>query len=533
MMKKTLFPHQNRAIDMMEQREADKKIVHSTYRIDLNMSIYSDITGYGKTATILGLILRDRMVWDVNEEHVQSFISGMYGNGCILKRSLVSMKRIDTNLIVAGTTIIRQWIRELDETSLQYAVIINKKKLEQLDPNEYDVILCSPSFYNYLLERFPSYAWKRFIYDEPTHTNITSMRQVIAGFIWLITATPELLLQQHRYSHHFLSSIFTQYMDYTLFKNLIIKNDDDFVRQSFALPPLYQVHHTCHQPLYHAVKDLISETIMDMIAAGNIESAVRYMGGNSTSNLFELIEKDKKDAIEQATWKIARFQRMGDENKVKKWTDRVERLDRDLEELKDRLDKLVNVAPCPICLEKKKEPILLTCCQNMFCGQCVFQWFHTNASCPMCRKKIMTEQLIYITSDSQSTEGQAVIQPSHPSKTDVILSLLLQNKYAKTIIFSSYQETFDTIREMLRENEIRFGEIKGGISSRERIIHEFKHEDLPVLFLQSMECGAGLDLKETTDIILYHPMSESLFTQIRGRAYRIGRTMPLTIHYLN
>lgn len=531
---KTLFPHQLNAIDLMERRETEKEIVHSTYRIDLNISIYSDITGYGKTLTMLGLIKRDKMKWDISEEHTQSFISGMYGNGCIIKKSLISMKRINTNLIVAGITIIRQWMKELDDTELHYAVIMNKKKLEQLDPSEYDVVLCSPSFYNYFLERFPSYAWKRFIYDEPTHTNIPSMRQVIAGFIWLITATPELLLHQHRYSHHFMSSIFTQYMDYNLYKNLIIKNDDDYVRQSFALPPLYEYNHACFQPVYHAVRDLISESIMEMIAAGNIENAVRCLGGNATSNLFELIEKDKKDAIQQAELKIVRFERLGDESKQNKWKDRIVRLQDDLVQLKDRIQVLIYITPCPICLEKKKDPILLSCCQNMFCGQCVLRWFQKNSSCPICRRQITSDHIIYLSSSTVPDESIIEnIQSPPPSKIDVILSILNQNKDAKTIIFSSFQETFDMIRQTLTENHVNFGEIKGGVNSRERIINDFKHGDLSVLFLQSMECGAGLDLSETTDIILYHTMSESLFTQIRGRAYRIGRTLPLNIHHLN
>jgi SNF2 family DNA or RNA helicase len=67
---------------------------------------------------------------------------------------------------------------------------------------------------------------------------------------------------------------------------------------------------------------------------------------------------------------------------------------------------------------------------------------------------------------------------------------------------------------------------------REKIIQEFKHKNLNVLFLHSMESGAGLNLQEATDLILYHPMSEGMKTQIIGRAYRVGRTLPLNIHYL-
>ena len=539
-MKKTLFPHQISAIKMMEEREEKRQIMHPTYCIDLTTSIYGDITGYGKTVAIIGMIIRDKMKWDQEEDHIQSFISGVYGNGCIVKRSLLSLRRLNTNLIVAATTILRQWMEELDETTLRYTVITNHKKLDQVNPGEYEVVLCAPSFYNTLMERFPGLAWKRFIYDEPTHTRISSMRQVIAGFIWFITATPEILLQQQRYSHNFMSSIFTQYMDYNLYKNLILKNDDDFVRESFHLPPMNNHFHKCHQPVFHVVKDLLSTSIMEMISAGNIEGAVRCLGGNSISNLYQLIEKDKKDSIQQAEWKIARFQRIGEESKIEKWQERVDKLCQDLIQLEERIAIMVSVTPCSICLEKKEKPILLACCQNMFCGRCVLQWFQKNSSCPLCRRKITNEHLIYISSPSPSSSSsqsppQADTQtssPNPPSKIETILGIIQEETNNKVIIFSSFQETFDLIRETLRDHGIQFGEIRGTMALREKIIQEFKHKNLNVLFLHSMESGAGLNLQEATDLILYHPMSEGMKTQIIGRAYRVGRTLPLNIHYL-
>lgn len=519
---------------MMEEREEKKSISHSTYRIDMNISIYSDVAGYGKTATVLGLIVRDKMGWDTREEHIQSYISGVFGNGCIIKYGLLSMKRIATNLIVVGTTIIRQWMRELDETTLNYIVITSRKMLESMDPSEHDVVLCSPAFYNPLLERFPSYAWKRFIYDEPPHTRISSMRQVIAGFIWFITATPDILLNQHRNPHNFLSNIFTQYMDYNLYKNLIVKNEDEYVRRSFSLPPLFEHQHVCFQPVFHAVKDLLSDSILEMISAGNIEGAVRVLGGNATSNLYELIEKDKRDAIQYVEYKITRFGRTGDCEKMDKWTRRRDKLVRELEQLNERVNTLVSASPCPICLEKKTNPVLVCCCQNVFCGACVLKWLQGHDTCPLCRRPITSDRLIYISSDTVPPHAVVSEDTMPPSKVDTILKILHEKtgEGGKVIIFSSFQETFELIRMTLNENGFRFGEVRGSIATRERILSDFKEHDLDILFLNSIDSGAGLDLPEATDIILFHPMSDSTLTQIRGRAYRIGRSVPLHIHYL-
>ena len=78
-----------------------------------------------------------------------------------------------------------------------------------------------------------------------------------------------------------------------------------------------------------------------------------------TSNLFDLIEKDKRDCIQQAEWKIERFQRVGDEAKMAKWRERLEQYKKDLDQLIERVHSILYASPCSICLEKKQKPILL------------------------------------------------------------------------------------------------------------------------------------------------------------------------------
>jgi hypothetical protein len=229
-MVKRLFPHQLNAIYLMETREEKKQITAYHYQIDLNMGIYADIAGFGKTVTVLGLISRDVMKWDVNEDFIQTSIINVFGNGCIIKRSRTFFKRVRTNLIVATATVAMQWIKELKETNLRHILVMNRKACKHVDPNEYDVLVTTGPCYNMLMDRFPNYAWKRFIYDDPTHCRIPSMRSIVAGYIWMLSATPEILLfQQHRSSNNFMSSIFCSYLDYNIYKHLIIKNDDDFV----------------------------------------------------------------------------------------------------------------------------------------------------------------------------------------------------------------------------------------------------------------------------------------------------------------
>ena len=77
-----LFKHQLVAISKMEKLEKDKKINEFLYT---KLSIYADITGYGKTAALIGLIIRDKMEWGEND-YILDGIKIYYGNNIITQK---------------------------------------------------------------------------------------------------------------------------------------------------------------------------------------------------------------------------------------------------------------------------------------------------------------------------------------------------------------------------------------------------------------------------------------------------------------
>ena len=60
----------------------------------------------------------------------------------------------------------------------------------------------------------------------------------------------------------------------------------------------------------------------------------------------------------------------------------------------------------------------------------------------------------------------------------------------------------------------------------------FKQGKIQVMFLNTQNNASGVNLQECTDIILYHEMTDSIMQQVTGRALRLGRDIPLTIHHL-
>ena len=539
---KALYPHQLNAIAQLESREVNLEMTSTRNTVlYANVGIYADITGYGKTITMVGMILRDKRKFDSQEPFVRETVTQIYGHGNIVKKQISYYQRLDTTLILANQSILKQWIEEFTFTpSLEIAVITNRRKCEQIDPLAYDVILCTPTMYNHFLSRFPNYAWKRFIFDEPSFTKVPAMRNIVAGFHWLVTATPDVLLYNHTKSPYtYLGSLFSGYVEYNVFKKLIFKNDDEFVRSSVQLPPIEHVHYECPETITRILKDLIPQDIAEMIAAGNIEGAIRVLGGSSSSSLFELVKSEKNEMIKEAEMKIKRHTRTKDVHKIMKWTQRRDALVKQLEQLETRLSNLSKEEPCHICLEHVNEPVITKCCYHAFCGSCILKWLRDRSTCPLCRVETPPSGLIYLQSSTKhkrvrkSSKGQgggdgttiqAVSCPSNGvgvprmTKSETIRQIYRERPQGRFIIFSCHDETFDHLLDLFDEDKIF--QLKGKkMETRHRILDEYKNTDIPgaVLFLNSVEHGAGINLQEATDIILYHEMSENMETQVVGR----------------
>ena len=525
-----LFTHQLVAISKMEKLEKEKKIDEFLYT---KLGIYADITGYGKTAALIGLIIRDKMKWDIND-YILNSIKVYYGNSLITQKSQKVYKSVNTTIIIANQSIITQWLIELEKSILKIAKITRTKHIEQINIENNDVILLSPTMYNKFVQRYHNYAWKRFIFDEPSHTKIPAMKEIIAGFYWLVTATPKLLrltFGSRKFSR-FLS--FFPYITESIFNSLIIKNNDNFVKESFSMPTTRHVFHKCYQPILNLLRSFISPNISEMISAGNIEGAVKILGGSSCSNILKLVKQKKQEKIDECILRLRIYmQRNGNySQQIKLWTEKKAKYQRQILELDKRFQNILQTGNCGICLENFKKPVLLSCCQNLFCGKCILKWLSTKTSCPLCRANVNNkENIVYITRDniqSSTIEKKSKLK----TKLQVITDLIKKNKQKRFLIFSAYEDSFTLIRKKLEEEMIIFVEIKGQCETRVQNIKDFKANKVRVIFLNSKNNGAGINLQEATDIILYHRMSECIENQIIGRANRIGRQTPLLVHHL-
>ena len=311
---------------------------------------------------------------------------------------------------------------------------------------------------------------------------------------------------------------------------MILRNDLNFVHTSFNTPQTYHHYHMCFQPVLRAVNGMVNNKIHTMIAAGNIEGAIAALGGKKTENIVELVKREMLEKLSKIQGDIIIYRDIKkDDKKLEIATCEEDIIKKDIVKLGIRFESMLKDV-CSICTEKLKTPIMEPSCQNLFCGECLLTWLQQKQSCPLCRAKVDTAELVYLSSQ----EGIEVETPKEKQTTPLekVIELLRFNKEGKFIIFSAYDETFNPICRRLKDESITFTLVIGNRKSREKSIESFKNGKTQVIFLNSNFNGAGINLQEATDIILYHEMQTTSQNQIIGRANRIGRLKPLHVHHL-
>lgn len=531
----TLFPHQLTSIYNMEQLESNNQIVTDNGIKNTKIGINADMTGYGKTLAMIGLIARDKMEWDLDIPYVFEKIN-IEAKGRIKNYKITRFDKLKTTLILVSTNIIGQWCNELSKSSLKYTCLSSRKDLDDFDASIFDVIVIIPSLYNRLMHLYPKYAWKRFIFDEPGNLKIPTMEEIHAGFYWFVTATPYAIYTRYKNRNckgGFMKDLFAVTNDFdALCSNIIIQNSPEFVQESFIMPETIHIHHQCYQPIYNVVYNFVSSTISTMISAGNIEGAIMAMGGSKTSNIVDVIKLNKGKELVNLDVRINYLHQLNPSNPtIIELQNKRQSIVNQINELTLKFQNILT-NNCNICYEELTDPVLEPNCHNLFCGSCLFKWFQKKKSCPLCRSDIDPKDLVYVEKKSTSPSNSEV-KKKHITKVQKTIDLIKSNSKGKFLIYSEQNHTFHTLQMALCENDIDFVQMKGNIKMRDRNLSSFKTGMTPVIFLNSNTDSAGINLTEATDIIIYHNMPDYIINQIIGRANRIGRTQPLNVHHFN
>jgi superfamily II DNA or RNA helicase len=505
--------------------------------IETNFGILADKVGSGKTYMILGLLTESLTVTQRDRIISSGIFTAMkYKN---------NEKSLKTNLIIVPHNLILQWKTVFENTNLKTHCIVKNSDLNKLkypfcdfiidsDFDEiecveyYDVIIISSTMFDNFYDKFRDLKWSRIIIDEVCSIKLPQHINWKCDFIWFLTATPSGIAYVRR---NYIKSLVTG-LNELLIENIIIKNKDEYVDASMELPPIKQIIVNClTSKQFQIIKDYVPSEILSMLNAGNVQDAIVKLNCNTdtTDNILEIVTKKIQKELKnnkitlEAKEKIDPDDKKSHEESIKLLKDKIQSLEVKLDSITNRI-KSFKEESCPICLDELSNPVILQCCNHIFCFQCIMMG---NQLCPMCRSSIDMNKLNIIDDNKTITKNNNL-----RNKSDNLISILTKNKKGKFLLFSNYDQTFDNLIQMLNDNNITFSKVQGHPSAINNIINKFELGEIRVLMLNAQNYGSGLNLQMATDIIIYHELSKELEIQVIGRAQRIGRINPLNVYYL-
>jgi SNF2 family DNA or RNA helicase len=522
-----LFLHQLKSIDDMDRIEREKEIeLHPSIYVSTKVGVLADLPGYGKSLSMLGLIGRTLKNPQVEEQCVYVWEKTKYYEYVSLKKTEV-LHSTNCSLILVNISLMSQWIHELTRTSLRYIAVHSKYEIEDIPLHNYDVVLVSNNIYNIFSQVYRKKCWKRFIIDEPASLKLPSMEETYARFYWLITGTPNELYGTNKRRTGFLNNLLPEEFD--IFNHIIVKNEDQFVKKSYDMPSTKYLFYTYLGNMSHLFEGIVSDTIIEMIQAGNINGVFNM--------LLDKENKEEKETVYSTTMidayrsrKMKRLQELQKEE-VRN-IEKIQVIESHIKLLDDKIFNYVIKNSCMICKHPHSYPSVITCCQNIFCGLCV-----KDEECPLCKSKDFSVVALNVKEDLNSSDVVEVVHTNAlnaplKNKIETFIEIIKDVENRKILIFSNYNETFTVIKKFLDEMELSYLELRGTKEKRDNTIDLYKTGNVNILLLNTIHSGAGLNLQETTDIVLFHRIHEYQKVQVIGRANRIGRKIPLNVHYL-
>lgn len=190
---------------------------------------------------------------------------------------------------------------------------------------------------------------------------------------------------------------------------------------------------------------------------------------------------------------------------------------------------------------------VVSCCSNAFCFVCINKWIAKSNRCPMCKNLVGKENILILNQshpvDRYDMSKQRRIAEMNGDFIDEEAQILstntkienLQNiiksigPQSKILIFSQYDFTFDLSRVLCG---LQYDTPRGHKESVNNLVTNFKQGSLQILLLNPSHFGSGLNLENTTDVIMLHKLDSEIEKQVIGRAHRYGRTSPLRVWYL-
>lgn len=588
-----LKPHQAALLHAMDSLETnlrtglqspDKTTLYSRY------AVLGDAVGAGKSLTVLGHIARmkGRQMPSPAYYHRHS-TPYMYSTW-----SGEQKHTLTGTLIIIPHSLYRQWSDYIKtQTTLKVAFcksksFLNDGKAAAEAMAAADAVLVSNTMYDEVQRVAAEYElhWNRIFVDEVDNIHIPRNRPLLhADFVWFISATwipcisasntyissstidyyirqgdinldkvhqdfkSNYLAPTLHQSSFLIDSRWNSMVFFSPFLNhhpnrylLVLRTTDAFRKMSLELPSMNMEILKCRASQQQRLVDsVISTHVREMLHAGDISGALAQLGVTEESpmSLVEAVTMNQqkelrrleatlefKRGLEYSTPALKEAALTALETKITSIKDQIANF-------KKRVDA-IDTETCTICFESLTTATCVPCCKQLFCGACILESLKYKPTCPLCRTNVTIKDLHIVTKNTSkklaAAAAAAASQQELLKKPDALLKLIKDNPAGRFIVFSRFENPFESIETLLGGAGITVAQIKGNKDVIYSLIERFRSGEVRVLLLNSQHFATGMNLEAASHVVLYHGnMTPNERQQIIGRAHRLGRTTPLTV----
>lgn len=532
------------------------------------VGIIGDAVGSGKSYVILALIQSTIASYNASEN--ESTVKA-YGNNKVMMCFAEKCKTIKTNLLVIPHNLVSQWQLYIQNFNkdMKYMLVSKAKHLDNItlrpadDFLTYDLIIVTGSFYPGLAHFITSHSFKvqRVIYDEIDNISLPNCLPLESRFYWFVTASYGNLLCPRGFTtitgdrtlwhadgirnSGFVKELFMDLynnLSVDLVKTIIVKNNDDFIKLSITLPEIQTRVIQCQTPrMIHTLDGFVNRDVIQSLNAGDEETALRLINPwhiSSESGIIAiLIEKLQRESYNM-TARIKFTECLQYEDEVEKQNE-IARLNVKVREIEAKIEgihrRIRETDMCCICYDDINTKSIVPCCSNAFCFKCLTVWLSNHPSCPLCKHSVHPQNVMVIKENAETSKRVDTHEANDAQldkQTNLEIIMKSFDSTRKIIIYSAYETTFQKVAGVLNKLNIKFNYLKGNDGQLNAIVNSYKQGDTNVLLANTRHYGSGMNMENTTDIIMFHKIDSMMEKQVIGRAQRYGRTCPLTVWYL-
>jgi SNF2 family DNA or RNA helicase len=556
-------------IEFSNPRRTDNQA--SNY-VTTRIGIIGDKVGAGKSFVVLGMVSESKIktATESTTDREGLVVDRSYGYNMINIRMEYPLTPVDATIIVVPYNLIQQWTTYVEsfDGGLSHIIINRSKHLENLSTSDLyskDLIIVSSTFFNNLAKHFLGTIVRRLVFDEADNITTSLQHNLKARFSWFVTASFENLVYPYGHGYRdelgiirshqgvrssgWIRNLFTDltHAPRRLLESVVVMNEDEFVDQSYTLQPPKGHVIECKTPIevhvLNGMHDCYSKRILQYLNAHDMESAINAVSssqkGSETNIVNLLIERLERQLhnlkLQLSTLDSQMFETEAE--RVTKHKSLTEKIDDTQGKIRNIQERIKDADNCCICYGEIANRTVTVCCSNVFCFECINRWISRSPICPLCKSHLSTTKLLLVQDLSATFSEKCQVAPP-PCKTkletmtSIVAGKIEAGERFKVLIFSEYENSFQGIMPELDALDVSYKCLKGNSAQISKTIQQYKMGNLDILMVNSSFYGTGLNLENTTDIIIFHKVADELERQIIGRAQRCGRDSVLNVWYL-